>query len=212
MAAEPGKHLREILFGESKDLSAAQRAGAETLDLFAEARDELARGDKEAARRSLENIGLNRDLESLIRIHAWTLLRQTGGSPPTTVKNDVLGVVVEVGVEKGHDLLAGYDDRTARYYNYSGAGVVWIRPNSSLDSVIEVVLSAARAILPRMGPWESERRPPPSAGRVRLNILTPLGLHFVEGPFDALDRDRMAGPLVQAATILMAKLTSLPKS
>jgi hypothetical protein len=68
---------------------------------------------------------------------------------------------------------------------------------------------AAAAILPHVGPWESARRPPPTAGTMRLNILTPVGLHFGEGPFDALERDSMAGPLVRAATKLMAKLTSL---
>lgn len=206
MDAKRGGPPRDVVFGDSLAL---EGAAAETRHLFAEAHDDLARGDKQAACRTLETIGLRRDLDSLYRIHAWSLLRQMGSAPPTGVKNDVIGAVIEVGMEKGDDLLAAYDDRTARYYNYSGAGVVWTRPDSSLDGPIDAVLRAAAAILPRVGPWESVRRPPPTVGTMRLNILTPVGLHFGEGPFDALDRDPMARPLVRAATNLMAKLTSL---
>jgi hypothetical protein len=210
MTAKPGNQLRALLFGELLDLPALQAAPTETRHLLANIDNDLARGDKQAALRTLETIGLRRDLESLYRIHAWRLLRQAGGSPTASVKNDVLGVVVEVGVEKGDDILATYHDRTARYYNYSGAGVVWLRPDSSLDGLLDNVLAAANAILPHIGPWESVRRPPPTAGHMRLNILTPVGLHFGEAPMEALARDRLAGPLFDAANRLMGKLTSLP--
>ena len=209
MAAKPGNELRQLLFGESVDLLAAQGAATETGLLFATAHDDLARGDRQAALRTLESVGLRRNLEALYRIRAWSLLRQAGGSPPTDVKNNVLGVVVEVGVKQGDDILAAYDDRTARYYNYSGAGVVWLRPDPTLDTLIDEVLRASAAILPRIGPWEGARRPPPKRDHMRLSILTPVGLHFGEGPFDTLDRDRMARPLVHAATKLMVRLASL---
>ncbi|SRR6266851_6284738 len=208
MPAKPGNQLRALLFGEVLDLPAAYGAPTETQQLFAQADDDLARGDTQAALRTLETIGLGRHLESIYRINAWRLLRQAGGTPPTKVKDEVLGVVIEVGVEKGGDILAAYDDHSARYYNYAGAGVVWMRPDPSLDTQIDAVLTAAGAILPGIGPWESPRRPPPTAAHLRLNILTAVGLHFGEGPFDALDRDPMARPLVRAATHLMAKLTS----
>jgi hypothetical protein len=45
---------------------------------------------------------------------------------------------------------------------------------------------------------------------MRVNILTPVGLHFGEGSFEALQRDRLARGLVLAATNLMNKLTSMP--
>src|SRR5260370_13665817 len=141
--AKPGNQLREILFGESIDLSTAQGLGAEARHLFAEAHDDLARGNKQAACRELETIGLMRELESLYRIHAWNLLRKAGGPPPTRINTDILGVVVEVGTEQGDDILAAYDDRTARYYNHSGAGIVWMRPDSLLDGPIDAVLLAA---------------------------------------------------------------------
>jgi len=115
-------------------------------------------------------------------------------------------------MSKGQDFLAIYADQTAYYHNYSGASVIWLRPDTSLDGQINSVLSAARIILPLIGlPWKEPRRPPPSAGNARLNILTAMGLHFGEGPLRALDRDRNAQPLLRAATALMAKLTKLPR-
>ena len=45
--------------------------------------------------------------------------------------------------------------------------------------------------------------------QLRINMLTPGGLHFGEGPFEALDQDPIARPVVQAATQLMMVLTAL---
>jgi hypothetical protein len=45
---------------------------------------------------------------------------------------------------------------------------------------------------------------------MRFNILTPSRIHFGEGPFEKLQRDRLARQLVLAATILMTKLVEMP--
>jgi len=177
--------------------------------LFARAKDCLEGSDKREAIKVLEEVAEMRDIESRYRLQAWKFLREAGVRPPRQLERDVLGVVVEVGMDSGHDLLAAYADKTARYYNYSGAGVVWERPDSSLDSAMDVVLNAARTIVQDIGPWNGPRRPPPAAGYVRLNMLTPSGLYFGEGPFDDLDRDPRARPLIQAALNLMRQLTSL---
>ena len=149
-------------------------------------------------------------VETRYQLQAWHLLREMAEKPPSTLENLVRGVVVEVGLESGHDLLGAYADRTAYYYNYSGAGVVWKRPDSSLDSLIDALLDAAAAIVSHIGPWTEARRPAPTTGHIRLNILTPNGLYFGEGPFEQMDRDPLARPMVQAATKLMSKLASLP--
>ncbi len=118
---------------------------------------------------------------------------------------------MEVAIPEGQNFLAIYADQPAYYYNYAGGAVVWLRPDASLDKQINSVLGAARAIVPFIGPWKEARRPPPSAGIARLNILTPVGLHFGEGPLQTLDVNRNARPLLGAATAVMAKLTSLPR-
>ena len=120
--------------------------------------------------------------------------------------NHVAGVVVEVGLEGGLDLLAAYDDHTARYYNYSGAGVVWEHPDASLDAAIDALLARGQVICQQIGPWEGERPGPPPRGDMRISLLTPLGLHFGQAPHEVLARDPLAGPLVAAATSLMQQL------
>jgi len=195
----------------SLDAFARLGTGAEPWQSFEKARAFVASGNLPEARGILESIALTPGIESRVRIQAWHSLREAGGQPPARVQNDVLGVVVEVGMSEGQDFLAIYADQTAYYYNYSGAAVVWLRPDASLDKQINSVLGAARAIVPLIGPWKEARRPPPSAGFARLNILTPVGLHFGEAPIQALDGDRNARPLLRAATAVMAKLTSLPR-
>jgi hypothetical protein len=203
---------RDLYFGDmSLDAFARLGTGAEPWQSFEKARAFVADGNLPQARAILESIALTPGIESRVRVQAWHSLRGAGGQPPASVGNEVLGVVVEVGMKEGQDFLAIYADQTAYYYNYSGASVIWLRPDASLDGQTNSVLAAARAILPLIGPWKEARRPPPSAGNARLNILSPMGLHFGEGPLRLLDRDRNSRPLLRAATGLMAKLIKLPR-
>jgi hypothetical protein len=179
---------------------------------FGKARAEKARGDSASALSTLRAVAMAQDIESRYRALAWNLVRQLGGQLPRDGQGEVLGVLVEIGMDEGQDLLATYADRTAYYYNYSGAAVVWMRPNSSLDQTIDKVLEAARPIAKHIGPWDRQRRPAPSKGVARLNVLTPAGLHFGEGPIQLLSRDPVAAPLLTAATTLLATLTSLPRA
>jgi len=43
----------------------------------------------------------------------------------------------------GADLVVGYADHHARHYNYSGAAIVWERPNDTLDEAIDELSGAA---------------------------------------------------------------------
>ncbi len=111
-------------------------------------------------------------------------------------------------MKSGLDLLAAYADHTARYYNYSGAAVVWeAASDREVDQRIDALLEAATRVIPFIGPWEGARRPPPRKDVVRLNMLTPAGLHFGEGPAKLIGRDRMSGPVLMAGTLLMKRLT-----
>ena len=136
------------------------------------------------------------------------LFRDGGLPAPATAADGkrVVGVVVEVGLEGGLDLLAAYDDHTARYYNFSGAGVVWERADASLDESIDRLLACGQTICSRIGPWKGARPAPPAEGQLRINLLTPLGLHFGQAPIAVFSRDPLAGPAIAAATALMQQL------
>jgi hypothetical protein len=151
------------------------------------------------------------DLESRAYLQAYQFLRGLGVTPIPDVSKSVLGVVVEVGMVDGLDLIAGYADHHARYYNYSGAAVIWERPNDTLDAAIDELLRLGSVVAQVIGPWKEARPNAPARGRARINLLTPSGLHFGEGPFDSFAKDKMGGPVIASAFRLMRDLIMLTK-
>jgi hypothetical protein len=146
------------------------------------------------------------DLETRHYLQAWHSLRILKVQPPPEKNKQLLGVVVEVQVESGVDYLAAYADRFARYFNYSGAGIVWDHPDNSLDGEIDALFEIGRHILNAIGPWEKPRPPAPGRGEARINLLAPSGLHFGQGRFDVLSRDPLAGAALNAAVKLMTAM------
>ena len=122
------------------------------------------------------------------------------------------GVVVEVGMENGLDILAAYVDGTARYFNYTGAAIIWERPDGPLDTTVETLLVLGQRVANEIGPWDGDRPAAPAAGEVRINLLVPSGLHFGQGKFEQLASDGMGGPLIAAATELMQALITKSQS
>jgi hypothetical protein len=127
-------------------------------------------------------------------------------NPPDDKAKEVHGVIVEVAMKGGVDIVAAYADHTARYFNYSGAAVIWEHPDDSLKGEIETLLDAGKNIIQNIGPWEDERPGLPPPGQARISMLTPSGLHFGQAPFNALANDEMGGPIIKAATDLMQAL------
>jgi hypothetical protein len=179
---------------------------AEPWNLFISAREAVAANRPADAIDCWKQICLMPDLESLHRLQAWHFLRATGVQPTQQQAKDLLGVVIEVPLEGGLDLLAAYPDRSARFYSHAGGGIVWEHPDTSLDAAIDTLLSEATRILQIIGPWDRPRRPAPPPGSIRINVLSAAGLHFGEGPFNVLASDPLAAPTVTAATHLMQQL------
>lgn len=202
--------IRDVLFG---DLPFSHWPGESSTNVDAEpwlsfisARDQLNSGDQESSKQTLRGILEMPDLESRHYLQAWHFLRELGESPAAGEARRLYGVVVEVTLDEGLDLVAAYADHTARYFNYSGAAVVWERPDESLDRVIDSLLDAGRVVADKIGPWEGARPPAPPKGQVRINMLVPSGLHFGQAPFDALSGDPLGGPVIVAAMQLMQSL------
>lgn len=169
-------------------------------------------GNRQEAIGILREITARPSLESRHYLQAWHFLRQFGEQPSPEISKNVLGVVIEVFMPGGLDLLAAYHDHCARYYNFSGAGVVWERPNDSLDSAIDEILGEAGNLVMLIGPWDKPRPPAPPVGHGRINILTPSGLHFGQGPLNAMARDQRGGKIFALCTALMQQLMQLHKS
>jgi hypothetical protein len=207
--------MRDTLFGDAPladwtNVSPAALA-LEPWSSFLRARQFLETEDSPRAVEVLKEIVAMPDLESRHYLQAWQSLRDLGTNPPSADAKNLLGVVVEVGMPDGVDLVAAYADHHARYYNYSGAAVIWDSPDTSLDADIDALLAAGRVVVQAIGPWEGSRPAAPKNGIARINLLTPSGLNFGEGPMDALTKDKLGGPVINAALQLMLELMNKTK-
>ncbi len=203
--------IREVLFGDlpiSAWPNEATPARDEPWLSFATAREHLESKRAPEAIAQFRNILAMPGLESRHYAQAWHFLREAGISPEATEAKDVLGVVVEVGLPDGLDIVVAYADGSARYFSYSGAGVVWDAPDHSLDEPIANLLRTGRAVAEQIGPWLEKRPAAPGAGQARVNMLTPSGLHFGQAPLDVLAKDPLGGPVVVAALQLMQGLVA----
>ncbi|HEX8069112.1 MAG TPA: hypothetical protein VF546_04110 [Pyrinomonadaceae bacterium] len=208
MSQHPPGDICDTLFGDVPvDLwPRGDDAQAEPWASFVAARNSVKANDEAAARRAYESILATPALEARHYLQAYHGLRALGIQPPADAAKRVYGVVVEVALPEGLDIVAAYEDGTARYYNFSGAAVIWERPDTSLDAAVGALLEAGADVARQTGPWEGERPPAPSAGAARISMLTPSGLHFGQAPMDALMRDPMGGPVLHRAQVLMEKL------
>ncbi len=212
-SAPPIVAMRETLFGDmpisqwAKDLNAT----AEPWASFAQARKCLEAGDQASAIPMLQTITEMPVLEPRHYLQAWHLLRQMGVNPPADKAKLVYGVIMETGYPNGVDLLAVYANFTVRYFPPGGGGYIWERPDPSLDTEVQSLFQAAQAVANQIGPWEAERPGLPSTHHMRLNMLTPSGLHFGYGGMQTLSNEPMGKAIIDPARQLIAGLTSKAK-
>ncbi len=211
----PNDRLRDMLFGDmSLDRwpAAGEGTSAFPWSAFVAARSNLRAGRPDEAIASWRKVLERPDVETRHHLQAWHFLRQAGEKPPGTTAKLVLGVVVELTLPAGLDVLATYIDHTARYYNYSGSGVIWEHADDSLDQRIDSLLAASADVVRQIGPWDGERPSSPQRGQTRLSFLTPSGLHFGQGPTEALPADPKAGVVLPLAALLMTDLLQRAKA
>ena len=158
-----------------------------------------------AANADLQKIIDDKSLETRTKILAASRLLKRGVS---TDHRRIFGVIIEVGLDEGLDVLAAYEDGCARYVNHSEKMIIWDTKTNESSGLIADLFASARTVVDRIGPWDGARRPPPTAGNIRLTFLVSNGLYFGEGPFDVLAQDQMAGPVIHHATRLMNFLVS----
>ena len=153
----------------------------------------------------LERIVSDPDVETRPKILAANLLQSLN---KTLDNKRLFGVIVEVGMDEGLDVLAAYEDGAARYINYTGSMIIWENKTEESNDLVADLFLAARNVVEQIGPWEAARLRRPVAGNIRLTFLVADGLYFGEGPFAAIAQDQIGGPVVGAATKLMQFLVS----
>lgn len=197
--------IRDTLFG---DFPLSYWAGIDTdgtpWSLFKQAKRSLETGNEEGAIGALRAIVTTPGLESRHYLQACHFLRQLDAQHSSTVT--IYGMVVEVAMEGGIDLLAVYTDHTARYYNYAGGGVVLEHEDAAISAKIDTVIQYGYEIIPHIGPWEGARPGLPANGYARLNMLTSHGLFFGEAPQMTLFNDALAGKTMYTMLSIMEAL------
>lgn len=198
---------RDVLFGDVpfSQWHPQSSADEEPWLSFAEAKRQNELGNKTEAIHLLQHILSKPDLESRHYLQAWHFLREVGVAPTAEAKQ-VYGVVVEVALPDGLDIVAAYADHTARYFNFSGAAVIWEKPDESLDAFIDDLLQGGQIVVSQIGVWNKPRPAAPPNGDVRINMLTPSGLHLGQAKMELLAKDDIGGSVISSATSLMQQL------
>jgi hypothetical protein len=137
--------------------------------------------------------------EGRVRYLAYAKLRELGQPVPPKV---LLGVIVEVPLAGGLDVLAAFSEGGVRYVNQTGKLAVF-EGVAALQPFVQRLFAASEPVVSRIGPWAQPRRAPPNHGAVRLTFLVSDGLYFGEGPMSTMQREAMAGPVIQRATELL---------
>ena len=200
----PTQTIRDTLFDDAPmNAWPAEPSEHEPWSTFIRARDAVAAENPNEAVAAWRAIVNTPGLESRHYGQAWHYLRQHGVQPSSTDSKRLLGVVLEIHLDTGVDLLAAYPERNARFYHGGGRGVIWEHPDDSLDTEIDTLLATSQSVLNAIGPWTEARPAPPPMHHVRLNFLSPAGLHFGQAPLATFEKDPMAGPVLAAGVTLM---------
>ena len=104
---------------------------------------------------------------------------------------------------QGLDVIGAFADGGVRYLNQSGKAAIFEATGDQVAVLAKELVAVAQPLVERIGPWDKTRLPPPGAGTVRMTFLVSDGLYFGEGPFEQLQSDPLAGPLLAKAAQLV---------
>ncbi|MFL5579486.1 MAG: hypothetical protein ACJ8AO_03860 [Gemmatimonadaceae bacterium] len=165
-----------------------------------------AAGDRDGARTRLRAAADDPAAESRVRLLAWRGLRDLGDKPPADAARVPRGVVCEVALPHGLDVLGCYEDRTARLHGAAGNMVIWDARDPDIDARIDAVLAQAPALVGSIRAHGDLGLIVPR-GTVALTALTDAGRHTRPEPLSALSGGRSKySPLFAAATQLFVAL------
>lgn len=160
------------------------------------------------AETELNKIIMDTMLESRMRLLACDILKRMGKTPPERI---LLGVIVEIGMDEGLDVLAAYRDGSARYINYTSRLLIWDASDLHSALLTKKIFDESERIVAKIGPWNKPRKLYPATGDLRISFLMSDGLYFGEGPVNVLFKDPMAGPALNAATEMLQYITERVK-
>jgi hypothetical protein len=198
------ERLFELLFGDAPMAAWAGDGLGAPWSSFAICATCLAAGDRPGAEAALRAVLGQPHLQSRHYLQAWHGLRDLGIEPPKATANHLYGVVVELPASEGRDVLAAYEDGTARYLG-GAAPIIWDGADGAVEGLSRRLMATAsdhaRTLPPQPGPRSA--RPPELA---RITCLTSGGPRVAEGLPQALRDSRVSGLVLAAADRLTQAL------
>jgi hypothetical protein len=157
------------------------------------------------ARLELRRVAEMQGVDSLITLWAWNTLRAWGQTPADDIAQKVLGVVMEVGLDKGADVMAAYEDGTARYVSKTGSMIAWDDHGDHNNDLAQRIVAAAQAIAHQLPASTADAVT--STGKVQFSLLTIGGIRGVIAPMNELSRAASPlSPLFNASKELLISL------
>lgn len=153
---------------------------------------------------ALTAIAEDQSQESRARLVAYNRLRELNQPVP---ERKLLGVIIEVGMEAGLDVLATYPDGSVRYINHKETMSVYEPVPTAWMPVVRRLMSASQAAMEQIGPWKFPRIAPPTQGMIRMSFLGADGLYFGQGVLVVMDADPIGKPIV-AESVALLKLVA----
>jgi hypothetical protein len=152
----------------------------------------------------LQKIIADTSSDPRIKVYAYNKQRASGCKPD---KKELLAVIVEVGLDGGLDVLASFQNGTARYINQTERMLIWeTTTDTKANELTKDLFTKSEQIVNQIGAGNNVRSPHPVKGNARITFLTSNGLSFGEAPRDVLFTDQLAGPALMSATQLMQYL------
>jgi len=114
--------------------------------LLSKSAEHMRQGEVERAAEVLLEVVANPKMETRILLWSWAALRCLGSQPKSPQVDDIKGVVIQVPMESGVDVLAAYADGTARYVNHGGKVIVWEITDATIAAIIRKLLESCTAL------------------------------------------------------------------
>lgn len=131
--------------------------------------------------------------------------------PRDMADQTILGVVLEIGVPRGVDVLTAYTNRSARFVASDGTSVVWDRSGPSLDDEIGALIEAAGAIAAGATAMDAGELDEVRFAEARVLLLMAGEVRGLQGPMTVLSGNPAAAEVLRCGSALMRTLKGLKR-
>ena len=216
--AAAGEPMRRLLYGDlpveawpPDDGGSSGEGWDVPWSSFVRARAHLRAGDQDLAVREWSQVAnpiFGHEPRHVLQ--AWHLLRSVGIAPDASIADEVLGVVAEVALDGGHDVLAAYADGSVRFLHHQGGGSIFEPPApEAVATAAAAWLAVATEDAAQVAPWPGDGSHPAPPGESRFVLLTRGGHRAVAGDDAAMAASSVASQLLGAGAALLQAVVAV---